>query len=59
MTGKQFKIKLIELDLTHTQAAKLLNISLKTITNICASSTVKKVYEYAILWLECSKEKEQ
>lgn len=52
MTGKQFKIKLIELDLTHKQAAQKLCTSLRTITNQCSATTVPTVYEYALLWLE-------
>lgn len=52
MTGKQLKIKLIQLGLTQYQLAKELNINIKTVNKLCNSNRIAKVYQLAIERLE-------
>ena len=54
MTGKDFKIKLIKLNITQEKFAEVIGVSTKTINNVCNATTVSLVYQWALYGYELS-----
>jgi plasmid maintenance system antidote protein VapI len=52
MTGKQLKIKLIELDISQKTLAKLLCVTVKTVNTICNKPNIPVLYRWAITAIE-------
>lgn len=52
MTSKDFKIKLIQLDLTQSMLAEKLGVSLKTVNSVCNKPTIPLLYQWALYGLE-------
>lgn len=58
MTSKDFKIKLIQLDLTQSMLAEKLGVSLKTVNSVCNKPTIPLLYQWALYGLEFADNKE-
>lgn len=58
MNSKQFKIKMIELDINQKQLAEKLGVSLKTVNSVCNKPTIPLLYQWALKGLEFEASKE-
>ncbi len=57
MNGNEFRTLRKDLDLSQPRLADLLNISTNTVVNIEKSLMVKRVYEYAIKFIQIREKK--
>ncbi len=57
MNGNEFRTLRKDLDLSQPRLAELLNISTNTVVNIEKSLMVKRVYEYAIKFIQIREKK--
>lgn len=52
MDSKQFKIKMLELDISNNQLAEKIGVNLRTIQRIIANDRIPLVYQWALKGLE-------
>lgn len=57
MNSKQFKIKMLELDLNQAMLAKKLGVSIKTVNSVCNKPTIPLLYQWALKGLEFEQNK--
>ena len=59
MDSKQFKIKMIEIDIDNKALAEKLGVNLITIQRIIASDRIPLVYQWALKGLEFEQNKKE
>jgi len=52
MNSKQFKIRMIELDVNNRQLAEKLGVNIRTIQKMLASDKIPLLYQWALYGLE-------
>lgn len=58
MTGIEFKVKMLYIGINQKNLAKKLGVSLKTLNSVCNKPTVPVLYQWALIGVEFTKNKE-